>query len=80
MSQSGSGGMHRELKLLIVGLILGVFSILVASSFRDLIDSFIQLTVPVTDRALSGGYLFLWRLFYFILILALLIIASICLV
>lgn len=72
--------MHQELKLLIVGLILVTFSILLAGSMRDCVDSFIQLTVPVTEKSLSGAYLFLWRLFYFILILSLLTIASICLV
>lgn len=81
MPGGGRGGVHKEFKLLIVGLIIGCFSIFLASSGRDLLDSFIQLVIPVSDRAISGGgYLFAWRVCYFLLIVALLVIASICLV
>jgi hypothetical protein len=71
---------QQELKILIFTLILGTFSILMASAFRDVLDAFLQTAVPVSDRSLgTGGYLFLWRLCFFFIILALLIIASICL-
>ncbi len=74
-------GVHHQIKLLIVGLILGTFAILIASAFHNVLDAFLQMTVPISEKALSsGGYLFLWRLFYFFIILALLIIASITLV
>lgn len=71
-------GVHHQLKLLIVGLILGTFAILIASAFRDVLDAFLQMTVPITEKSLgSGGYLFLWRLLYFLIVLALLVIVSI---
>jgi hypothetical protein len=81
VSQGGRDGVHHQIQLLIVGLILGTFAILIASAFRDVLDAFLQMTVPISEKSLgSGPYLFLWRIFYFVLILSLLIIASISLV
>jgi hypothetical protein len=75
-----AGGVHNELKILVIGLILGTFSLLIASAFRDALDAFLQMSVPVSERALGNGiYLLLWRICFFLIILALLAIASICL-
>lgn len=75
--RNGQSGPHHQVKLIIVGLLLGTFAILIATSFRDVLDAFLQMTVPITEKALgSGGYLFLWRFFYFLIILALLVIVS----
>ena len=76
-----NGGIHHEIKLLLVGLILGSCSIILAGSFRDLLDAMFQMTVPVSEKSLgTGGYLFLWRLFYFLIVLAILFVFSILLV
>jgi hypothetical protein len=74
-------GIHQEIKLLIVGLIIGTCSIVLAGSFRDVIDAVFQMTVPVSEKQLgTGGYLFLWRFCYFIIALSILIMISILLV
>lgn len=74
-------GIHHEIKLLIIGLVVGSCSIILAGSFRELLDALFQMTVPVNEKSLgSGGYLFLWRLFYFLIILSILICVSIILI
>lgn len=78
--KAASRNVHHQIKLLVVGLILGSFAILIASAFRDLFDSMLQMAIPVSERVLgTGGYLFLWRLAFFLIILSLFIIASILL-
>jgi hypothetical protein len=71
----------RQLKVLIFGLVVGTCSIILAGAFRDVLDAMFQMAVPISEKSLnSSGYLFLWRLLYFIIVLAILVILSILLV
>jgi H+/Cl- antiporter ClcA len=80
-AESANGRAHREIKTIIVALVVGSCSIVMAGAFRDAFDAVLQMTVPVNERALgTGAYLFLWRFFYFLIALALLILLSILLV
>jgi len=64
-----------------VALFIGTFSIFAASSFRDLIDSVLQISVPLGEKSIHGGVLLVfYRLFYFLIIISLLVIVSVLLV
>ena len=67
--------------VIFVALIIGTFSIFTASSVRELFESLLQISVPLSEKSLNGGVLLVWyRLFYFLIILSLLVIVSILLV
>ena len=70
----------NEIRLLVVGLIVGSTSILVASAARDLLDAFLQQIVPVNEKYLSGWSTVGWRLCYALLLVALLVVLTIALV
>ncbi len=70
---------HNQIRIVIIGLIIGTFSILAASSFRDAFDAVLQVATPIGERSLSGGgMLVAYRTCYFLIILAILIAATIC--
>jgi hypothetical protein len=76
-----SAGITNEVRLLIVGLVLGSLAISIAAAFRDCFDTALQIFVPVNDKLLgSGWYLLLYRLFLFLIILSMLVALSILLV
>jgi hypothetical protein len=75
---TGGGGFDKEIKLLLVAALLATISIVFASALRDLLDSSLQMMVPISEKQIqTPGYLFLWRLFFFFIILALLVALSI---
>lgn len=72
----------RNIWLLIIGLILGAFSIFSASAFRDFVLSIFDFSFPMSERSLQQGgtVLIMYRLFAFFIITALFIIATVIVV
>lgn len=83
---TGKGASHQNaicnnIWVVIAALFLGTFSVFAASSFRDLMDSILQISVPLGERSVNGGVLLVfYRLFYFAIIISLLVIVSVLLV
>lgn len=60
---------------------IGTFSIFTAASFRDFADAIFQISVPLSEKSISGGSLLVaYRFFYFLIFLAVLVLLSIVLV
>jgi hypothetical protein len=75
------GGIHREVRLLIIGLVLGCFSLLVTGSFRDWVDSSLHAIIPVGSRSIGKGkWLVFYNFCYFMFILAILVCLSVSIV
>jgi hypothetical protein len=71
----------NHLWLIIVGLLLGTFSIFSASSFRDFFYALYEMIVPMSEKSLQGGVLLvMYRFFCFLIITSLFVIASVALV
>jgi len=65
---------YKQVKLIIVGLIVGTFSIFAASSFRDLVEAILQVATPLGSHSLAGGsVLVAYRVCYFLIILSIVI-------
>jgi hypothetical protein len=78
---NGNSSLSNNVYLLLVGLLIGTFSIFAASSFRDFVDGLLQLSVPLSEKSLSGGsVLVAYRLLYFLIILAILVALSVILI
>lgn len=73
-----SNSMYNQVKLIVIGLIIGTFSIFAASSFRDFMDSILQIATPIGERSLAGGAILVaYRFCYFLIILAILVAVSV---
>lgn len=79
METAETAAVSRQVKIILVGLLIGTFSLLSASAFRDCVDSVFQVAVPIGERALGqGGMLIAYRGCFFLIILALLVAATVC--
>lgn len=72
---------QKNLWILVVGLLLGAFSIFSASAFRDFVYAIFEMSLPMSEKALQGGTaLVLYRLFCFLIITSLFVIATVVIV
>lgn len=71
----------QQIVIIIVSLIIGTFSLLAAGSFREFMDSILQISVPIGEKSLQGGMMLVaYRFCYFLIILAILVAVSVILV
>jgi hypothetical protein len=69
----------KQVKVIVIGLLIATFSLFAATSFRDWVDSVLQVAVPIGERSLSGGGMIVaYRACYFLIILALLVAVTVC--
>ena len=79
--QNGHERHKSQIIIIIVSLIIGTFSLLAAGSFREFIDSVLQVSVPIGEKSLQGGMMLVgYRFCYFLILLAILVAVSVILV
>lgn len=62
---------QNRMWILCAGLLIGTFSLFVATSFRDFAEAFLRMSAPLSDKTVSGGALLVaHRFFSFLIILA----------
>ena len=75
------GFFYERVVILLITLVLGCFSLLVTSEFRNVVSSALQCIVPISARKLTRpGYLFLYYIFNFLMMLGIFVILCVILI